>query len=247
MSFQSQQLTIENSYIPEKELGRMTRNTQFQTTQFQTHVQIQPLVIDIDQHVVETRETRETRHHIEPHIHHTHENDEKCGCCVFVKETKKTCFIWTIFCVCVNPLVLLKCLMVCAALALSIIQVTLATTTKTTTTTTTTTKLIFIDGVLFINLLCVCLFVEYVLYKLTFSEAMLNGNERILWYCELVKKHKHKAYLCVLLLKTILTSVTLSCVVKMTFESYAFITTAISLVLLIQCTAFVGLLCCFKN
>jgi hypothetical protein len=128
------------------------------------------------------------------------------GC---IKETRKACAIWLTYCVCVNQLFLLKIMVFCATLALSITEVYFAYKFQEDK----TMLLVSIDGELLLVMLGLFFFMEYVLFNVTFREAMLNHN-RNLDRCNLITKIKYKAYFCILVLKTIVTSVALSFLVK---------------------------------
>jgi hypothetical protein len=127
------------------------------------------------------------------------------GC---IKETRKACAIWLTYCVCVNQLFLLKIMIFCAAMALSIMEVYFAFKTQEGK----TMMLVSIDGELLLVMLGLFFFMEYVLFNST-REVMLNHN-RNLECLEWCNKIKYNTYLCLLALKIIVTSVALSFLVK---------------------------------
>ena len=232
-SFQHQQ---QNSYLTEKDVDKINKSlipiprprlrppeTETLYADIAHAPRPMPLIItiDIDRHLL------------------MEEDLEGCP-----KETKKICCMWAIYCMCVcHRKWLLKFAVVLAAFTLPSLEIYLLLHTHAIILAK-TSNLLFMDSAILIALVFLTMLIEYLLYAKTSREIMLSPHNTTFWTDNYVKIKmlKYISYMCVLIIKSIGTSIGLSYLVQCD-DSRGALVALVGVTLSGQCAAILWCLC----
>ena len=143
-----------------------------------------------------------------------------------LKETRKTCCLWTVYCTCVNKKYLFYTFFTFSIIVLSILEIHMAFKYLNAY----LCKWLTIDGILSICMLICYFIIEFMFYRDTFQHIMIQRNDLL---CFKLLKFKQAVYLFFIVIKIIETSIILKVLIKtISNKDLLFI---MSFILFIQC------------